>query len=103
MRTSTRALLAFVWAWAAAVTGCIFVPGYDFGGYRQAPVQDASSPPDASCIPFVCRDLHAECGKVPDGCGGVLDCGVCETGVCGVNGANRCGDDPCSPRSCADL
>jgi len=39
------------------------------------------------------------CGKVLDGCGGVLNCGGCETGVCGEGGPNQCGA-PCVKRTC---
>ena len=41
-----------------------------------------------------------ECGQIPNGCGGVLDCGLlgCPTGqTCGGAGvANRCGAPPCT-------
>src|SRR5258708_3851073 len=122
-------LLAIAAALGAG-TGCIALTDYDFGGYRlgpgtrdaggggsmvdeggapdiSVPADDAgpetSAPDDAGCIPRTCAELHAECGKIPDGCDGVLDCGACDTGVCGGGGRNRCGDDPCMPRTCADL
>ena len=37
------------------------------------------------------------CGQVSDGCGGVHDCGTCPSGVCGGDGANRCGPGTCTP------
>ncbi len=88
--------------------GCVLV-GYDFGGYRleagDASVGDAGhgSPDGADCVPRTCEELLAECGKVPDGCGGVLECGACEVGICGGGGRNRCGVDPCTPRGCEEL
>src|SRR5258708_21629691 len=133
MLTSHGGRALRVLAIAAALgagTGCIALTDYDFGGYRLGPgTRDAggggsmvdeggapdisvpgddagpetSAPDDAGCIPRTCAELHAECGKIPDGCDGVLDCGACDTGVCGGGGRNRCGDDPCMPRTCADL
>ena len=45
------------------------------------------------CTPRSCTALEAECGFVADGCGGLLDCGVCPAGLaCGGGGvAHRCG------------
>lgn len=31
------------------------------------------------CTPKSCLDLEAECGNTDDGCGGALDCGVCDS------------------------
>ena len=106
-----RAILAVV----VAASGCAVVGGYDFEGYQvkqqpeiaksdaSATAADASAGDAPPCLPRTCSELHAECGKVPDGCDGQLDCGTCETGICGGGGRNKCGDDPCSPRSCMDL
>jgi hypothetical protein len=46
-----------------------------------------------TCTPRTCSDAGANCGKVADGCGGLLDCGSCPTGqTCGGGGtANVCG------------
>jgi len=108
-------------AWGASIallgSGCAF-GGYDFGGYRlqsEAAANDAASeaapesaandaaseaaPPAGTCVPLTCAELGAACGKVLDGCGGVLNCGGCETGVCGEGGPNKCGV-PCVPRTC---
>src|SRR6185503_14840874 len=88
--------------------GCSLVGGYDFEGYRFSSTsdsrdasdgRDASSPDAPHCIPITCEELGAECGRVPDGCSDVLECGSCRTGVCGGGGRNKCGDDPCSPRT----
>ncbi len=36
-----------------------------------------SPPTQGVCIPKSCEALARECGTVPDGCGGHLDCGTC--------------------------
>jgi hypothetical protein len=36
------------------------------------------TPPPPMCMPQTCKALGARCGKTPDGCGGLLDCGDCE-------------------------
>jgi hypothetical protein len=45
------------------------------------------------CTPRTCSQQNANCGPVADGCGGLLDCGVCPTGfTCGGGGvASQCG------------
>ena len=49
---------------------------------------------DASgCTPKTCPGLGFNCGQNSDGCGGVLDCGTCQTGqVCGGGGFSLCGN-----------
>jgi hypothetical protein len=45
----------------------------------------------ATCTPKTCASLGKNCGIVPDGCHGTLDCGTCSTGSCGGGGtANVC-------------
>src|ERR1043165_4699830 len=99
------ARLAAQLALALSLSGCVVLGTYDFDGYRASqdtarptggggpdggtPPGDGSGPPD--CIGRTCGDLQAECGMVPDGCGGVIDCGSCETGICGGGGRYRCG------------
>jgi len=57
-----------------------------------------------ACAPTSCAQLGAECGTIPNGCGGSLECGSCTNGsVCGGAGANKCGKDPCTSRSCAQV
>lgn len=34
-------------------------------------------PPPPKCTPKTCQDANAKCGYVADGCGSVVDCGVC--------------------------
>src|SRR4051794_7855282 len=122
-RLVTRAACASL-ALGVVVTSCAVVGNYDFDGYRSTlsgaggsggsvasgtgtsgtgtgtggsiDQPDASSDGPPTCISLTCADLHADCGKVPDGCGGVLDCGGCEVGVCGGAGRNKCGLDPCT-------
>ena len=56
-----------------------------------------------ACVPKTCAELDAECGKVPDGCDGVLSCGTCGSGeTCGAAGPNQCGTGTCTPQTCAE-
>lgn len=34
-------------------------------------------PPPPKCTPSTCMDAHAMCGYIADGCGNIVDCGVC--------------------------
>jgi hypothetical protein len=94
-----RARVALSLAPMLFATGCA-VFGYDF-----ADVELATAPGDAAadvrgdssagaCVPLTCRELGAQCGKILDGCGAVVNCGGCEAGVCGGGGKNRCGAVP---------
>jgi hypothetical protein len=58
-----------------------------------------------TCSPATCSSAgNADCGAVPDGCGGFLDCGTCSgPNTCGGGGSNRCGTGSCAQKSCADL
>ena len=49
-----------------------------------------------TCTPLTCSDGAAKyCGEIGDGCGGVLDCGVCDAGLeCGARIPRLCGA-PC--------
>jgi hypothetical protein len=49
--------------------------------------------PDQCCVPTTCAALNANCGSLPDGCGGTLQCGTCTLpDVCGAGATpNRCG------------
>ena len=56
------------------------------------------------CVAKTCAQLGAECGSAPDGCGGKVQCGGCETGKhCGGGGLNKCGTNTCGPKSCAQV
>lgn len=52
------------------------------------------------CVPNDCAALGKDCGQVSDGCGGMLECGVCSVPhSCGGGGIpNVCG---CTPRECS--
>jgi len=82
MRSRTAPGLLHV-AIVALCVGCIVLRGYDFQDYSvavRADASDASPSPAADsggCVPLTCHDLGAECGKVPNRCEGVLDCGSC--------------------------
>jgi hypothetical protein len=58
--------------------------------------------PNCNCVPTTCAAHNASCGSIPDGCGGVLDCGSCPAGTtCGGGGVpNQCGS-ACTPTTCA--
>lgn len=60
-------------------------------------VPKTSQPP--VCVPTTCAALGANCGALPDGCGGTLTCGTCTAPQsCGGAGvANVCGAQPPMP------
>ncbi|MFI5297151.1 MAG: hypothetical protein ACHREM_03555 [Polyangiales bacterium] len=80
-------------------------------------VLDFGIPPTAdSCAATTCARSGVDCGEIADGCGRLVDCGVCPTGmVCGANKANVCGTITieagppacppglCCPVTCTDL
>jgi hypothetical protein len=59
------------------------------------------------CIPTTCKAAGASCGILGDGCGNILQCGLCwSTCVlvqCGASMPNACGAADCVPRTCADV
>lgn len=62
-----------------------------------------SDEPDAFvCTPTSCATASKDCGYLPDGCGGVLQCGTCQGGeTCGGGGVpNVCGVGTCTPTTC---
>jgi hypothetical protein len=90
------------------------------------PLRDAGGDPDAGpepsldagLPPATCADWGAECGLVPDGFGGLLNCGDCLLpGICGGDGkpnrcglpiappldAGRCDSGACAARTCAEV
>ncbi len=56
-----------------------------------------------ACVPQTCAQIPATCGMQSDGCGGLIDCGVCPAGqTCGGGGTpNQCGAPNCTPTTCA--
>ena len=66
----------------------------------------------SACSPKTCQQLGFDCGDNADGCGGVLQCGVCNApDVCGGGGFSKCGNNgfapdgavACVPTTCAQL
>jgi hypothetical protein len=89
---------------ALPFAGCVVTMSYDdFGDQKQGGASDGGN--DAHvCVPKTCQDKNANCGDVPDDCGGILSCGVCPSGeTCGGGGENRCGAGPCEPDTCNSL
>ena len=65
---------------------------------------DADEGGVTSCAPKTCAQFGANCGSAPDGCGEVIECGVCAAGqTCGGAGTNKCGTDTCAPKSCVQV
>jgi hypothetical protein len=58
-------------------------------------------PPPKTCVPATTCPAGQNCGFAPDGCGGLVACGVCTNGeMCGVGNppvANKCGKITCTP------
>lgn len=54
-----------------------------------------------TCTPRTCEQQNANCGRVADGCGGLLNCGSCTAPyTCGGGGvANQCGNS-CTRTTC---
>lgn len=67
---------------------------------------DATDRAQAACKPLTCAEAGAQCGNLPDGCGGSVQCGGCiGPTVCRLQGtAFRCVPaEPCVPLTCAAL
>jgi hypothetical protein len=64
-------------------------------------------PPIKACAPLTACPAGDNCGYAPDGCGGLISCGVCPTGgSCRVGMPavpNKCGKgtQSCTPKTCA--
>jgi hypothetical protein len=61
------------------------------------------APDVPTCVKTTCVAQGISCGPAGDGCGGVLQCGVCNSPMtCGGGGIpSQCGAPSCSPRTCA--
>ena len=56
------------------------------------------------CTPKTCAELGYNCGQQGDGCGGILDCGMCTSPqVCGGAGVPGVCGGGCTPTTCAAL
>lgn len=70
----------------------------------RADAKDGSTDGAVVCAPLTCAQAGAQCGSLPDGCGGVLTCGACSGGTaCGGGGPNLCGSSPCTVKTCAEM
>ena len=60
-------------------------------------------PPPPTCTKTTCAAAGYTCGPLPDGCGGLLDCGPCTApDTCGGAGTvGKCGHVVCTPSTCA--
>ena len=52
-----------------------------------------------TCTPKTCAQQGATCGPVGDGCGNILQCGGCGTGL--TCSAGACTNGGCTPETCA--
>lgn len=80
-------------------------PEFTFTG--PAPSQDGSTPvATGQCQPKTCEQLGVNCGPAGDGCGGVVQCGTCNSPfTCGGGGVpSVCGGaPPCVPKTCDEV
>jgi hypothetical protein len=64
-------------------------------------------PPTTTCVPRTCAQQNLGCGPAGDGCGNVIQCGMCVSAqTCGGGGvSSQCGAPPpgghCTPATCA--
>jgi hypothetical protein len=60
------------------------------------------TPDVPTCTPTTCAAQGFSCGPADDGCGNLLECGVCPTGqTCGGGGMpSVCGAPTCTPTTC---
>lgn len=93
---ASRLFLGVCVCWLGACDGELSEGANDGGG------SDARTGP---CTPTTCAAEGKNCGIMPDGCGGELNCGGCEAPeFCGGGGsANLCGANTCTPITCADV
>lgn len=72
---------------------------------RGTTVADGATISDGgTCTPLTAC-ATGDCGPIPDGCGGLLQCGTCANGeICGGGGVpSKCGKPACTPTTCAAL
>jgi len=75
---------------------------YEVCGGECCPEGDACDD-EACCTPITCAAYgEIECGALPDGCGGLLDCGTCpENEICDSQHLCDCNNDVCGDACCA--
>jgi hypothetical protein len=62
------------------------------------------TPDIPSCMPKTCASFGYNCGPAGDGCGGLIDCGTCPSGLtCGGGGVSGVCGSPCTPATCISL
>jgi len=94
-----RFLLASLLVSFASVAGCNAVLGVDFDEAQLGEGPAGVGP--GGCLRGAC---NGQCGSIPDGCGGELQCAACGAGeVCGGRGPNRCGAGTCTAKSCGEI
>lgn len=99
-----------------APDGGISDSGARDGGAPDSGIPDSGAPdsgrsdsaaPDggcgAACCPTTCAALGADCGSIPDGCGGVLACGVCSGPDVCSGGSCVCPPATCGAEDCASV
>ncbi len=88
-------------AWALAIVATAAVAGCAAGGSGLDADAGLAGGDAAACEPASCSSARADCGTIPDGCSGTVDCGVCQApATCGGGGlSNICG---CQPLACID-
>jgi hypothetical protein len=99
---STRAL-SVAFFLVAGVVACSSSPERPDVEEAEVGVEPGAVTPLAKpCRRTTCRKAGATCGTIPDGCGGILTCGVCPAPLsCGGGGVpNACGDNTCTPTTC---
>ena len=73
------------------------------GGVRSQCGELGSDGGSTVCIPQTCADQNRACGPAGDGCGNLLECGMCVAPqTCGGGGImGQCGGTVCMPETCA--
>ena len=60
-------------------------------------------PPPPSCVSKTCQQLGQTCGPAGDGCGNVIQCGVCQNGQTCSGIPSTCKGPSCTPKTCQQL
>lgn len=77
--------------------------GFSRCGRGSASADGGTLSDGGTCTPLAAC-ATGQCGPIPDGCGGLLQCGSCGAGeVCGLGGPSQCGAPACTKTTCAAL